>query len=242
MVTRLVDEAGNTLAEGDIESLLDGMKAREGRIKYHSTTRSVTPVPTQHTDDVWATYTEKKALQYTVPAWAVDEMRLRLGRTVRFLTWKHSDVLEDNDAARFKLTMRVENEQGELVGNGQPQRNKVLADLPSDTLVLLNFQLHLPMNRGRSGGKTRAAATPRTGRRRSSARKKAKLSVASLVKVKTTAQGPPPGGPCAFPEVAMMAPIEVCLAGGCVVVEAKPGRIQPLPDEGDEEDGEPACD
>lgn len=169
MVTRLVDEEGKTLAEGttDIDTLLGSVKAREGRIKYHSTARSITPEPTPHTEDVWTTYTDKKALQYPLPVWAVDEMRLRLGRTVRYLTWKHPDELERVDAARFKLTMRMEDTDGNLIGNGLPNKNEALTEMDRDTVVLFNFQMHAPYNRGR-----RAEKAPRpTGRRSTSARK-----------------------------------------------------------------------
>lgn len=150
----------------DVEAVFGGIRAREGRIKSRSTGRTVTPTPTPHAEDVWQTYTEGKPLQYTVPAWAVSEMRLRLGRTVRYLNWKHPDELERHGAPHFKLTMRIETEAGELIGDGQPQRNSDLAELPRDTLVFFNFQMHLPLNRGRRAGERKSQPAKRRTKRR----------------------------------------------------------------------------
>lgn len=35
-----------------------------------------------------------------------------------------------------------------------------------------------------------------------------------------------------------MAPIELCLQGGCITIEARPGRIQPLPPPAPEDEDE----
>lgn len=171
MVTRtvLVDDDGKEI--GDLDALLGSIKAQPGQIRYREPVRTIEPRSTQHDEDMWKTYTTGRALQYPLPAWAVDELRLRLARSARYLGARHPDELARIDASRFKLTMRVEDAYGELIGNGLPLNNPALDALQRDTLVLLNFRMHAPLNRGRRVEKNNQAATPRRGRRTTSARR-----------------------------------------------------------------------
>jgi len=149
----------------DVDTFLNGVQAQPGQIVYREPARTVGTQPTQCDPDMWKTYQTGEALQYPLPVWAVDEMRLRLNRSARYLSRTHTDELDELKAQRFKVTMRVEDANGVLIGNGLPNHNPALAKLGRDTLVLLNFRLHAPMNRG-----MRARATTRRNRRSTSAK------------------------------------------------------------------------
>jgi len=157
--------------EIDIDALLDGVTAESGRIQYRDSGRSVPPRATQHDTDVWKTYESGQALAYPVPVLAVNELRLRLGRSVRYLCATHAEELEALHATAFKLTMRVEDTSGNLIGNGLPNNNPGLKAFPGDTLVLLHFKMHAPLNRGR-----RVKQTRRRGR-------KSVLSLVGIIRI-----------------------------------------------------------
>jgi hypothetical protein len=129
----------------------------EARPRGGSEASAPKPVPLLD-KDVWATYTSGQAAGKPAPVRLAEEITRLIDKSVRYLNWKHGTELKEP----LKLTVSWETDNGEVLWRGWKvpgygtRRADAVAHLDPDTVIVVKFYLHPPMERGARVARRRA--------------------------------------------------------------------------------------
>jgi hypothetical protein len=111
--------------------------------------------PTAFDEHMWRTYETGDYGTVEIPVSKLQEIRIRLARSQRWLTHKHMQLLMDElgfEPYTFKTSLIVTDLDGNRLAEGPVKGNltsSAIEALDPDTKVVLWFQMHLPQNLGR---------------------------------------------------------------------------------------------
>jgi hypothetical protein len=111
--------------------------------------------PTAFDEHMWKTYETGDYGTVEIPVGKLQEIRIRLARSQRWLTHKHEALLQEKLTKQpytFKTSLIVADLDGNRLAEGPVKGNltsPAIEALDPDTKVVLWFQMHLPLDLGR---------------------------------------------------------------------------------------------